>query len=76
MGTQKNLRVIGTTQSLSRIDVEQFKQNVLANKTHFDESNISFEIVEADMLQSVDCFSNHVNTYRPDYIIHTACPFM
>ena len=34
------------------------------------------ELVEANMLSSHSCFSDLVSSHKPDYIIHSACPFM
>lgn len=34
------------------------------------------ELVECDMLQDNECYYKAIKETKPDYVIHTACPFM
>ena len=73
--TQMN--VIGTT---SQIEWKgnRLRETLLKDCGDLDEASVTdrLELVECDMLTDNECYYKAVKQWKPDYVIHTACPFL
>ena len=62
-------KVIGTTSSLQNTGrIKQFRKSIGASP--------NFELLEANMVKDKKCFDAILDKQQPQFVIHTACPFM
>ena len=70
------MSVIGTSSQVSWKG-ERLRRT-LEDCTDLKQTSVTdrLELVECDMLLDYECFYKAVKECKPDYVIHTACPFM
>ena len=71
------MNVIGTT---SQIEWKgsRLRETLMKDCGDLDEASVTdrLELVECDMLADNECYYKAVKQWKPDYVIHTACPFL
>ena len=70
------MTVIGTS---SQVEWKGRKlREAFENDEELDEkySIDRLELIDCDMVQDEECYYKAIKEHRPDYVIHTACPFM
>ena len=73
---QTQMKVIGTTSQL------EWKGNklrqALANDKSLDDCHLTnrLDLIQCDMASDPECYYKAITETKPDYVIHTAAPFM